>query len=87
VITSIEGGENGEHLVETPQQRETLRTEFARLTRRYMRLNWSMNARDQQERAALNKTLMSMFCALNPNSTHFWHQDFDVVIRGMRRAS
>jgi hypothetical protein len=87
VITLSDRGENGEHSVETPQQREILRTEFARLTRRYMRLNWSMNAKDQQERAALNKTLMSMFCALNPKSTHFWHQDFDVVMRGMRRAS
>jgi hypothetical protein len=67
--------------------REALRQEFHRLTRHYMRLSWSMNAKDQQERAVLNRTLMKMYCALNPSSRHFWYEDFDVVLRNLRRAS
>jgi hypothetical protein len=61
------------------------RQEFMRLTRRYRQLAHSPKAVDQKERASLNKTLMSMYRALNPKSLHSWYEDFDVVLRQMRR--
>jgi hypothetical protein len=90
VISSIHDSGAGEFGVDQQQPKPShsdLRQEFHRLTRQYMRLSWSMNAKDQQERAVLNRTLMTMYCALNPNSKHFWYEDFDVVLRNLRRAS
>lgn len=63
------------------------RSEFIRLTRRYKALAHSPNAVDQKERATLNKTLMAMYRALNPKSIHSWYEDFDVVLRQLRRTN
>jgi hypothetical protein len=87
VITTAPGDDKVNHGSETSSRRDDLRQEFVRLTRHYVRLAWSMNASDQRERTDLNKTLMKMYCVLNPSTKHFWYEDFDVVLRGMRRAS
>lgn len=81
--------------VELRQQHETAsarthaqdKEEFARLLRRYAELGRSFTAQHQQDRASMNQTLMKLYVKLNPRSSHYWYDDFDVVMRDQRRVS
>jgi hypothetical protein len=61
--------------------------ELELLTARYQQLSWCTSAEDQRERHLLDAAAMKLYTTLHPRSVHSWHESYEVVLRGQRRAA
>jgi hypothetical protein len=61
--------------------------ELTLLTNRFEQLTWCTRAQEQRERAALDTSIMNLYCKVFPRSTHTWHESYDVVMRSGRHLA